>query len=120
MKSLFEKLGFSGGPEDRLITPTKDQCGNCHAHLGPEDKFCRICGTRRGEGAYEPYREIMQCIYGPMPETRTHTCKQCGYSWTTCVMIDDQRYCPQCGGDAPYAPTGGGVWLNPQAERSES
>lgn len=83
------------------IIPTKDQCGNCHAELNG-DKYCRICGTKAGEGAYEPYQDLMECIYGPMPVNRKHVCTNCGYSWTTCFMVDDQKYCPKCGGSAPY------------------
>ena len=30
-----------------------------------------------------------------------HTCEKCGYSWTTCAMLDMEQYCPQCGGNAP-------------------
>lgn len=75
----------------------KGQCGNCHAGLEPEDKYCRICGTKAGEGAFAPYQNLMQCIYGPMPVQRTHTCPQCGFSWITHLMIDRQRFCPKCG-----------------------
>lgn len=80
----------------------RTQCGNCHAFLEAEDKYCRICGTRVGEGPYEPYQDLMECIYGPMPEDRTHICKSCGYKWTTCKMLDEEKYCPKCGGHAPY------------------
>lgn len=79
------------------VAPTKSQCGNCHARLSPNDNYCRICGTKVGEGAYEPYLDLMQCIYGPMPVERTHSCPQCGFRWTTCLMIDNQDYCPKCG-----------------------
>lgn len=76
------------------------QCGNCHAGLEPGDKYCRLCGTKAGEGAFEPYQNLMQCIYGPMPVPRTHTCTKCGFSWQTTLMIDRQKYCPQCGSPA--------------------
>lgn len=79
--------------------PTKDQCGNCHATLTDGDKYCRICGTKVGEGEYAPYLDTIQCIYGPMPKTREHECKGCGYKWTTCLMVDKERYCPHCGYD---------------------
>ena len=45
--------------------------------------------------------EDFACIYGPPPVKRVHTCKKCGYSWETELMIDDERWCPQCGGSAP-------------------
>ena len=77
-------------------------CGNCGESLGTGDNYCRLCGTKAGEGAFLPRRNIMQCVYGPAPVNRTHTCTECGYSWTTCLMIDDEKYCPKCGGSAPY------------------
>lgn len=87
-------------PKGRLRFPTKEQCGHCHAYLEPDDRYCRQCGTKVGDGAYAPYLDLMQCIYGPPPEEREHICQQCGYKWTTYRMIDDQKYCPKCGGPA--------------------
>lgn len=78
----------------------EDRCGNCHEPLRQNDKFCRYCGTRRGDGAFAPYKNVMECIYGPPPVERRHVCGNCGYSWTTMLMIDDQKYCPRCGGNA--------------------
>ncbi|MCR5608442.1 MAG: hydrogenase maturation nickel metallochaperone HypA [Lachnospiraceae bacterium] len=77
------------------------RCGNCHAFLKDGAKYCSICGTKAGDGAYEPFEDIMQCIYGPMPEERTHVCEDCGYTWTTMAMIDNEEFCPECGGKAP-------------------
>ena len=93
---------FCGKPNQGWREPSSSQCGNCHASLEPGDRFCRICGTRAGEGAYEPYQELIQCVYGPMPISRTHVCQNCGYTWTTSLMSDNENFCPQCGGSAPY------------------
>ena len=90
-----------GEINDCWVTPDTSRCGNCHALLDEDDRYCRICGTRAGEGAFEPYQQIMQCIYGPRPEERTHVCETCGYTWTTCQMLDREKYCPKCGGNAP-------------------
>lgn len=87
-------------PNNNWIQPGKNSCGNCHAPLGENDAYCRVCGTKAGEGAFEPFQNLMQCIYGPMPVTRTHTCPACGYGWTTYVMIDKDRFCPRCGTEA--------------------
>jgi rubrerythrin len=46
--------------------------------------------------------EDFACIYGPPPVTRVHKCKKCGYSWETSLMIDDEKWCPECGGEAPF------------------
>lgn len=86
--------------------PGKNQCGNCHTTLMPDAKYCHICGTRAGEGAYKPYQDMMQCIYGPAPVERRHVCQTCGFSWTTCAMIDKDKFCPQCGGSAPVVSSG--------------
>lgn len=95
-----EKCPHCGGKNDRWVTPDRTRCGNCHAPLAEGDRYCRKCGTKAGEGAFEPYQQIMQCIYGPMPVNRTHVCEKCGYTWTTCLMIDNQKYCPVCGSEA--------------------
>ena len=79
------------------IVPGRDRCGNCNKKLAPDDRYCPYCGTRAGEGKYEPYVDFMQDIYGPMPVDRYHLCADCGHHWKTCLMIDDQRYCPRCG-----------------------
>lgn len=85
-------------PSDDTITNyAENQCGNCHATLGEKDKYCKKCGTKRGEGAFAPYKNVMRCIYGPPPVERTHLCSGCGYQWTTIAMIDTDKYCPQCG-----------------------
>ena len=89
---MFDKLFH----KEELIYPGKDQCGNCHAYIG-DDAYCRQCGTKAGEGAYEPYMNFNGCVYGPPPVERNHICEKCGYSWTNCVMIDHDRFCPKCG-----------------------
>ena len=73
------------------------RCGNCHARIG-EDAYCRYCGTKAGEGHFFPYEDRMQCVYGPPPVMRLHTCTACGYAWESSAMIDREKYCPQCGG----------------------
>ena len=75
-------------------------CSNCKKPYRESDKYCRYCGAPMGKPAYIP--QDFACIYGPPPIPRTHTCQQCGYSWETDLMIDNERRCPQCGGPAPY------------------
>ncbi|MBO7251256.1 MAG: FHA domain-containing protein [Oscillospiraceae bacterium] len=86
--------------EYELSTDYKNRCGNCQEYLSQEDRYCRCCGTQRGKGAFQPYLNSMQCIYGPPPVPRNHICRSCGYRWETMAMIDRQKYCPQCGGQA--------------------
>ena len=78
-------------------TDYEGRCGNCHSQLESDDKYCRYCGTRRGEGSFQPYTNEMYCVYGP-PIRQKHKCPNCGYSWeTTRVGGDKSQYCPQCG-----------------------
>lgn len=98
----YARCPHCGEPITIKVTPDpQTQCGNCHEYFQPEDRYCRFCGTKRGEGAYDPYPEIfdMEEIYGPMPTKTIHVCKQCGYIWNTCLMVDRARYCPKCGGE---------------------
>ena len=98
MKKLRDMLG-------RRPAGYEGRCGNCHAVID-DDPYCRYCGTKNGEGAYEPFEDIVQCVYGPPPVEREHTCKKCGYSWKSWEMIDTERYCPKCGGNVTAAETG--------------
>lgn len=91
-----------GKRNDGWELPQKGQCGNCHEELQESDRYCRFCGTKVGKGAYEPYQSFCQLIYGPCPETRFHHCTNlnCGYKWSSFSMLDEERYCPQCGTEA--------------------
>ena len=53
-----------------------NRCGNCHEFLEKNDKFCRYCGTLRGEGSFAPFRNEVLCIYAP-PATTRHKCQKC-------------------------------------------
>lgn len=77
----------------------ENQCRNCHAKLDEKDKYCKKCGTRRGEGKFKSHDNIMQCLYGPKPVEREYICKQCGYTWSNVQMISESQYCPRCGTD---------------------
>lgn len=45
-------------------------CGNCHRRIGENDKYCRRCGTKKGEGAFDPFYNEIQIVYGsPMSMT---------------------------------------------------
>ena len=52
MDNHFEAAQYS--------TDYTDRCGNCHEFLGKEDRFCRYCGTRRGEGKRAAQRQKQQ------------------------------------------------------------
>lgn len=87
-------------PFEQLSTDYENRCGNCHEELEAGDKYCRHCGTKRGEGKFEPYSNLIACIYGPEPVKRRHRCSACWYQWETCLMMDDEKYCPRCGAKA--------------------
>lgn len=71
----------------------------CGTPFQEADIYCRKCGTRRGEAFYVPCYEPIQILYGPRPVTRTHVCNRCGHSYAATLMVDDLKYCPQCGGE---------------------
>lgn len=73
------------------------RCARCGGVLREGDKYCRTCGRERAEIPYDPRRNIMACVYGPRPVRRNHICDNCGYKWENIVMIDKDRYCPECG-----------------------
>lgn len=80
-----------------LETDYTNRCGNCHAYLRPEDKYCRYCGTKRGQGSFKPYKNIIACVYGPTVKKK-YKCTSCGHIWVVGMMGgDNSRYCPQCG-----------------------
>lgn len=79
----------------------RGRCGNCHELFdNDEEKYCKYCGTKRGEGEFKPYDNQIYCIYGPMPEKRTRVCVKCGNQWTYISMLDTEKYCVQCGGQS--------------------
>lgn len=79
-------------------------CANCHEPYDEGAKYCRYCGAPMGRPEF--IEEDFACIYGPPPVSRTHKCEKCGFSWTTCLMIDNERFCPKCGGLAPVTAPG--------------
>ncbi len=85
-------------------------CANCHEAYIEGDKYCRYCGAPMGTPAF--VEEDFATIYGPPPVRRVHECAVCGYTWETDLMIDEERWCPQCGGPAPASETdlGEGLW----------
>lgn len=107
-KSICPRCGQKLGIADRVCkgcgaqpeffsSDYQNRCGNCAEHIGTEDQYCRYCGTKRGKGSFKPYYNEPQCVYGPPPVRRIHSCTKCGFEWSTSVMIDRQRYCPKCG-----------------------
>ena len=66
--------------------------------MGPEDKYCKYCGTKRGGGLFLPYVNHMYAVYGP-PITKEYSCKKCKHRWITLALGggEDSQYCPECG-----------------------
>ncbi len=81
--------------------PMRKVCANCKNTYREGDKYCRYCGSPLGKPQF--IEEDFACIYGPPPVQRTHKCKKCGFSWQTSLMIDNEMWCPKCGGSAPAA-----------------
>ena len=84
----------------RFMENTKRKvCSNCNNKYIEGDKYCRYCGAPMGKPSY--IDDNFACIYGPPPEERIHVCENCGYSWQTHEMVDNQKWCPKCRGNAP-------------------
>ena len=110
----YDEIGSDQTPKnepkpEEYSTDYHNRCGHCHEYIG-EDRYCRYCGTKRGQGEYKPYLDVIQCIYGPMPIERTHKCQKCGNSYTVALMVDNENYCPLCGGETTVESN---EWDNP-------
>lgn len=81
--------------KDEISTDYTDRCGNCHQKIDPNFKYCTNCGTRRGEGAFEPYRNEAFVLYG-CPTHYYFRCDECGHEWDE-ISFSLSRYCPNCG-----------------------
>ena len=83
-------------------TDYANRCGNCSAKMVPGDNYCKYCGAKRGEGAFEPFYNPVYCVYGP-PISRKYTCKKCGHKWITAALGggDECKFCPSCGNKEP-------------------
>lgn len=91
MESLLVKSGYIKS------TDYSGRCGCCHQSIGVNDNYCRYCGTKRGEGKFEPYFNVVCCVYGP-PVQIKYECELCGKSWMRTVWGgENANYCPQCG-----------------------
>ena len=88
--------------ESEGYIPTDDyenKCGNCHKQLRTGEKYCKYCGTKRGEGAFKPYRNVSYGLYGPCG-TYFYKCHHCGKIfeyWT--IGSSDVKNCPSCGSE---------------------
>lgn len=84
-----------------MLGQKRTVCANCKKTFQSGDRYCRYCGAPMGRPDY--IDETFADIYGPPPVNRTHICERCGFQWETYKMIDDERWCPRCGGAAPAA-----------------
>ncbi len=84
---------------DNLCDDYENKCGNCHATLPKGAKYCRMCGTKKGEGAFLPYENVMHTLYGP-PIVARYKCAVCGKEWeSTGVGGTGKEYCSECGAE---------------------
>ena len=76
------------------------RCRRCGAPVHFKDEKCPECGAKN-DCWVTPDRTRCGNCHAPLAEGGTHVCEKCGYTWTTCLMIDREQYCPKCGGHAP-------------------
>ena len=89
--------GFIEVPDDiRQSQGNEKVCSNCKNEFIEGDSYCRYCGAKLCE-EFIPINDSFDCIYGPPPIQRHHVCSNCGFTWDTVLMIDQQRHCPKCG-----------------------
>lgn len=79
-------------------TDYTNRCGNCTEYMRPEDKYCRYCGTKRGEGRFLPFYNQSTVLYGAPMVKKKYKCDNCGHLWVTGVLGgENSLYCPMCG-----------------------
>lgn len=75
-------------------TDYTNRCGNCHEIINDNEDFCTYCGTRKGEGAFEPFYE--PTVMSPYERYRC-ICEACGRKWVTYPIHNGiPKYCPMC------------------------
>ncbi len=72
-------------------------CPYCGGAWIEGDRYCRFCGAKNVD--YKIIMPSFSTVYGPCPVKRIHKCKKCGYTWEITAMIDEEKYCPKCGGE---------------------
>ena len=72
--------------------------GNCGNELGDKDKYCHLCGTKRGEGNFLPVSNHSLMVYGP-PMSYYYKCKKRNHKWQVATLgnLHESKYCPNCG-----------------------
>ncbi len=71
------------------------RCGNCGTHLPIGAKYCIKCGTRRGDGLFEPMSNNCDILYGS-PGLFKMQCSECKHTWIM-SSFDRECHCPECG-----------------------
>lgn len=71
------------------------KCNNCGNNILENDRFCRYCGTKKGEGSYNPEDDIIADLYGP-PTYEYHICGNCGRRFKMIIFDISNAYCPEC------------------------
>lgn len=83
-----------------LSTDYEGKCGECREIIADDYKYCTYCGTKAGEGSFEPYENLNACVYGA-PRDYKLVCPECGYTDEGSAMTGDiPGYCPYCGTEA--------------------
>lgn len=91
----------TGYEEKRVLSQDYEgKCGECREIIADDYKYCTYCGTKAGEGSFEPYENLNACVYGA-PRDYKLVCPECGYTDEGSAMTGDiPGYCPYCGTEA--------------------
>ncbi len=75
----------------------KYRCAKCWSYLESDDHYCTNCGTKYGEGTFNPQNNLMEPMYGIRSRRqKVYFCKKCGHQWPGDSM-SISNYCPKCG-----------------------
>lgn len=83
-----------------LIKDHTGRCGHCHApFLRPGNRYCHVCGTRKGRGEFKPFVPY-EIWSNDIQVVRFYICTECDCEWNTNSLVPDEQtsfFCPKCG-----------------------
>ncbi len=99
--SMIASCGAEDDSKDsNLSTDYESKCGECRKEIEDHFNYCIYCGTKVGEGSFEPYENINECVYGA-PCDYIIDCDECENEHIIKNSMDGYPdYCPDCGSEA--------------------
>ncbi len=100
---IKENRGLIDGYINRLVNilyhKYKWQCRNCKNEMEKGAKYCQWCGTRAGNGVFQPHDNEVQGLYGSWYVMKVK-CSNCGNEWSSSGTAGHiKMFCRECGGE---------------------